>query len=98
MVARGGIGNPYLVKQIDEYFKTGIRLEDPSLNDQKKWCLELAKSMVEEYGEDKALRIFRTIGPRFFNGYPNSKQIKTKITLGVQTIDEFEIALNEYTN
>ena len=96
MVARGGIGNPTLVRQINEYYKSGVRLAGATLDEQKKYCYELAKEMIEEYGEDKALRIFRTIGPRFFNGYSNSKAIKSKITLGVTTLDELKEVLDNY--
>ena len=96
MVARGGIGNPTLVRQINEYYKSGVRLASATLDEQKNYCYELAKEMIEEYGEDKALRIFRTIGPRFFNGYPNSKVIKNKITLGVTTLDELKEVLDNY--
>lgn len=96
MVARGGIGNPFLINQIDEYYKSGVRLENPSLENQKEWCIKLAEMMVNEYGEEKAFRVFRTIGPRFFNGYSNSKQIKTKITLGVSCLNELKYILSEY--
>ncbi|MBR0440294.1 MAG: tRNA-dihydrouridine synthase family protein, partial [Bacilli bacterium] len=49
MVARGAVGNPYLLKQIDNYFKTGERLSDPSLKEQLEWC----KTLGEEVAKDK---------------------------------------------
>ena len=96
MVARGGMGNPILVKQIDEYFKTGIKLPNPTLEEQKMHCYNLAKAIVNEMGEDKGLRIFRQMGPRFFNGFPNSKKIKLKLTLGVSSLDELKDVLDSY--
>lgn len=96
MVARGGIGNPYLIKQINEYYSSGVRLDNPTLEEQKKYCLELLTMMIEQYEEEKALRIFRSIGPRFFSGFPNSKKIKTKLTTGVNSLDDIKEALDNY--
>lgn len=96
MIARGGIGNPYLIKQINEYYSSGVRLANPTLEEQKKYCLELLTMMIEQYEEEKALRIFRSIGPRFFSGFPNSKKIKTKLTTGVNSLDDIKEALDNY--
>ena len=51
MVARGGVGNPFLVTQIDRYFRTGEVLPDPDLPTQVVWCLELADRLIEEISE-----------------------------------------------
>lgn len=85
MVARGGVGNPYLIKQIDEYYKTGERLENPSLKEQIKWCLELADHFIEEKGEDRAIRIYRGIASKFFFGFANVKAIKAKLSNDIRT-------------
>ena len=79
MVARGGVGNPWLIKQIDTYFKTGERLPDVSILEKVQQCLSLADYYIAEKGEATAMRIYRGIAPKFFNGFPNCKQIKTKL-------------------
>ncbi len=68
MVARGGIGNPFLVSQIDHYFKTGERLPNPTISQQIDWCLELADMLVHESGEVTAVRRLRSIAPKFIAG------------------------------
>ena len=67
MVARGGVGNPFLITQIKTFFETGERLPNPSFLEQCEYCLELAKAMVEEKGELTAMRIYRSIAPKFFH-------------------------------
>ena len=77
MVARGGVGNPFLIKQIQTYYATGERLPNPSFLEQCNYCLELAKSMIEEKGELTAMRIYRSIAPKFFSGFANSRILRT---------------------
>ena len=91
MVARGSLGNPFLIKQIDEYFKTGERLPNPSLDEQINYCLELAQSLIEEKGEEKAMRIYRSIAPKFFVGFPNSKDVRRDLA---QNMVSFEYLQN----
>ncbi len=81
MVARGAIGNPYLVKQIDTYYRTGERLPDPSCLDQIKWCLELCDFFIKEKGEETALRIYRGIASKFFSGFANSKHYRKRLSM-----------------
>ena len=97
MVARGGVGNPFLITQIKHYFETGERLANPSFLEQCNYCLELAKSMIEEKGELTAMRIYRGIAPKFFSGFANSRTLRTVLATSltdyqslVNTIEEFK--------
>ncbi|MPN61554.1 putative tRNA-dihydrouridine synthase [bioreactor metagenome] len=94
MVARGGIGNPQLIRQISTYFKTGQRLPDATLDEQIKYSLQLAKMMIEDKGEISAMKIYRTIGPRFFFNFPNCKTIRTAIATTVTTYKDLESIVN----
>lgn len=80
MVARGGVGNPFLCKQIEHYYQTGERLPNPSVKEQIKYCLELADSLIKEKGEEKAMRIYRGIASKFFFGFPNVKAVKARLS------------------
>ena len=97
MVARGGMGNPFLIKQIQHYFETGERLENPSFLEQCEYCLELAKSMIEEKGELTAMRIYRGIAPKFFSGFANSKTLRTVLATSLTTYQSLVNILNEFT-
>jgi len=80
MVARGGVGNPNLIKQIDEYYKSGITLPSASLKENIDYCLELADEMIKEKGEKVGIRIYRSIAPKFFVGISNAKQVKSELS------------------
>jgi len=80
MVARGGVGNPTLIKQIDEYYKSGTILPSASLKENIQYCLELADEMIKEKGEFVGCRIFRSIAPKFFVGINNAKAVKSELS------------------
>ena len=97
MVARGGVGNPFLITQIKHYYETGERLPNPSFLEQCKYCLALARSMIEEKDEFTAMRIYRGIAPKFFSGFANSRTLRTVLATSltdyvslVRIIDEFK--------
>ena len=96
MVARGGMGNPYLIKQIKTYFETGEKLPNPSFLEQCEYCLELAKSMCEEKGELTAMRIYRGIAPKFFSGFANSRVLRTVLATSLTDYQSLVNILDEF--
>ncbi len=98
MVARGGVGHPWLIKQIYTYFRSGHRLKEPTLKQQKKWCLQLAKLLIKEKGEAKAIRCYRSIAPSFFSGFVNSKQIRVKLSSSINTLEDLKMILKTIPN
>lgn len=96
MVARGGMGNPYLIKQIKIYFETGERLPNPSFLEQCEYCLELAKSMCEEKGELTAMRIYRGVAPKFFSGFANSRVLRTVLATSLTDYQSLVNILDEF--
>ena len=97
MVARGGVGNPFLITQIKHYYETCERLPNPSFLEQCDYCLALARSMIEEKDEYTAMRFYRGIAPKFFQGFPNSRTLRTVLATSltdyqslVKIIDEFK--------
>lgn len=95
MVARGGIGNPMLITNINNYFE-GKEIVVPTLEDQIRYCKELAKSMIEEKGEEVAMRIYRAIAPKFFMSFPNSKRLKSRLSIELSKYQDLETILDEY--
>ena len=96
MVARGGVGNPFLITQIKHYYETGERLENPSFFEQCEYCLALARSMVEEKGELTAMRIYRGIAPKFFAGFPNSRTLRTVLATSLTDYQSLVNIINEF--
>lgn len=95
MVARGGIGNPVLVKQIDSYFKDGSIVESSSLEENIQYIRDLADLLTEEKGEYGAMMVLRGIAPKFLNSFPDMKKAKNKLASALTTRDSLERILNE---
>ncbi len=85
MVARGGVGNPHLIRQIDQYYIDGTVLPPISLKENIANLLKLTDMMIEEKGEYRAMRFLRGIAPRFFSNYPNTKKVKFELTTKLTT-------------
>lgn len=85
MVARGGVGNPFLVKQINTYFETGEILQSPTVEENISFLLEYCDQLIEEKGEFLAMRILRGIAPKFLSGYPGYKDVKHTIAQTINT-------------
>lgn len=88
MVARGAMGNPYLITQIDRYFKTGEILPRISLNQQLEYLKEYANKLIDLKGEDVAIRELRGIAPHFLKGYPNLKKYRVKLTTEMISLND----------
>ncbi len=94
MVARGAVGHPYLVTQINHYLDTGERLPDPTPAEQAKYALDFATRLIALKGEETAVRELRGILPHFFSGYPGYKKLRGEIALNIKTVKEVELLLN----
>ncbi len=79
MVARGGVGNPRLITDIDRFYKNKEQLLPPSFVEQKEYCLQLLHNLIDEKGEKRAVTIFRSMGPSFFGNIPNVKELKKQL-------------------
>lgn len=79
MVARGGVGNPFLVTQIDEYYRSGERLPNPTVHQQIEWCIQLADMLIDEKGEECAVRKLRSIAPKFVSGCHRCREYRLRL-------------------
>ena len=95
MVARGGVGNPSLVEEINNHFENK-EFEKPDLRKQIEYCEDLARCYIEEKGEDIAMRIFRGIAPKFFMSFPYAKKVKNRLSLELHNYQDLELILEEY--
>lgn len=95
MVARGGIGNPSLLININNYF-ADKELVTPTLDDQIDYCLELARYLIEEKGEQTAMRVYRGIAVKFFDGFPKAKQLKCRLSTEINEYQDLLRIIGEY--
>lgn len=94
MVARGGVGNPFLITQINHYFETGEILPNPSVLTQIDYAEEYAKRLIDLKGEPVAIRELRGILPKFFSGFPGYKKVRLSLTQNVNSFDGLIRLLN----
>ena len=95
MVARGAMGNPTLISNINKYFDFK-EIETSDLPTQIDYCLALAKSLIEEKGEKVAMRVYRGIATKFFDGFPNSKPLKCRLSTELNTYNDLMSILEDY--
>lgn len=95
MVARGAVGNPLLITNINNYFnKKELVLSD--LDTQIRYCLELGRLLIEEKGENLAMRVYRGIATKFFDGFPKSKQLKCRLSTELNSYSDLTRIIKEY--
>lgn len=95
MVARGGVGNPTLVKQINHYYKTNERLANATLEENLNYLRQFADMLIEEKGEYRAMSILRGIAPKFLDGFPGMKPYKNMFAQSLTTKASLERVLSE---
>lgn len=59
MVGRGAYGRPWFLNQIAKYLKTGQKIPNPSLSDQKNMLINHFEDMLIHYGESAGLKMAR---------------------------------------
>ena len=93
MIGRACRGNPWIFKQINEYLKTGIIPEKPSLEEVREMMLRHARMQLECKGEYTGIREMRKHVAWYTAGYPNSAKLRAKIN-EVETFEELTEFLN----
>ena len=95
MLARGAMGNPTLIKNLNHYFNNE-EMEITSLLEQEKYCEELIIDLIDEKGEDIALRVARGIVTKFFDGFPNSKKLKARLSSELNKFEDYKRIISDY--
>lgn len=85
MVARGGLGNPYLVTQINSLLESGHYEPRPSVMKQVDYAEDFATRLIELKGEVVAIMELRGLIPHFFSGFPGYKKIRAEISTNIVT-------------
>lgn len=95
MVARGALGNPHLIKQISHYFLTGEKLPDATLEDNVNYMLRHAMMLIALKGEVIAIKEMRGIAPKYFAGFPHTKEIRAQLATKIITLEDIKTVLKE---
>lgn len=79
MIGRGVYGRPWFLKQVSHFLKTGEKLSDPSLHEQKDLVLEHFEDMLSHYGEHTGLLMARKHLGWYSKGLTESAEFRAEI-------------------
>ena len=76
MIGRGCYGRPWFPAQVAHFLRTGDRLPDPSLADQRAILLSHYDSMLTHFGTEAGLRLARKHVAWYSRGLPGSAEFR----------------------
>lgn len=79
MVARGVQGNPWLIQEINTYFKEGIRLDLPSPEDKVTVALKQLDLMIKYKSEHRGIMEMRKHAAWYLKGIKGSSKVKNAL-------------------
>lgn len=98
MVARGGLGNPRLITNINHLYRQEPLEADPTVYEEVEWARDFAKRLIDLKGEKVAMMQLRGLIPHFFSGFPGYKKIRAEIAMNIQNFDDLTRILDGIEN
>ena len=95
MIGRGVLGNPWLIREIKEYLKSGKLLKKPTNKEKLEMIKKHYELLVKDKSEKLATLEIRSHAIWYLKGMPNSAEIKNKICSSKSSEEIFKI-LDEY--
>lgn len=97
LVARGGVGNPLLITNIN-HILNGEPLEETTFKKQLIYFNEFKELLVLEKGAQIATSILKGIAPKFFLMFKDKyKDLRCKL-VQAKNINDFDIILSDFSN
>lgn len=97
LVARGGLGNPWIFKRLEQGLREGIDPGEPTMDERIETIREHARLQVEHYGERGLIKLRKHL-PWYFknmNGEGGLKELRSKL-VRITTLAELESALSDF--
>ncbi|BBK37286.1 putative tRNA-dihydrouridine synthase [Allostella sp. ATCC 35155] len=88
MIGRGAYGRPWFLAQAMEFLRSGRRLPDPPLAEQRDILLEHYEAMLGHYGREPGLMVARKHVGWYSKGLPASSEFRARVN---QTHDPEEV-------
>ena len=76
MIGRGSYGRPWLLAQVMEWFRTGRRVSDPTLDEQYDTIAAHYEAMLEHYGTHTGVAMARKHIGWYTKGLPGSAEFR----------------------
>lgn len=94
MIGRAALGNPWLIRQCVQYFKTNTLSQNPSLKQKLMMCKEHAQELISLKGEVIAIKEMRSHSAWYIKGLKKANKYKTKLQI-INTYSDLDLILNE---
>lgn len=94
MVGRGALGNPWVFREINEYFDKGIIIDPPTLDEKCDILLRHIKSAVEYKGEYVGMREARKHTAYYLKGFKNAAKLRN-LAFSMKTLSDLEELIGE---
>lgn len=78
MIGRGSYGRPWFINQANHYLKTGEKLPDPSIEEQRDIVIGHYEDMLQLYGEVNGVRVARKHIGWYASGLPHAAEFRFK--------------------
>ena len=95
MIGRGALGNPWLIKEIDNYLKKGIIISKPTYEERIKMCYKHLDYLLKIKNEKISILEMRSHIAWYIKGMPYHKEIKNLI-FKANTKEEITEILDNY--
>jgi tRNA-dihydrouridine synthase B len=79
MIGRGACGKPWFLRQVMHFLRTGERLPDPSLAEQRDILLEHYDAMLSHYGVEAGVRVARKHLGWYARGFPGAADFRNRV-------------------
>ena len=97
MIGRAAQGKPWIFREIDHYLKTGMHLDNPSIDEIKNITIAHVNELYDFYGENAGLKIARKHISWYTKGLKNSANFRHYMNT-IETVDEQIKIIEDYFN
>ena len=97
MIGRAAQGKPWIFREIDHYLKTGMHLDNPSIDEIKNITIAHVNELYDFYGENAGLKIARKHISWYTKGLKNSANFRHYMNT-IETVDEQIKTIKDYFN
>lgn len=89
-IGRGALGNPYIFKQLEHYFRTGEVLPELTLSEKILVLKEHLNSEIAHRGEENGIKFFRKFYPYYIKGVRGGGAFRGKLV----TEDNYQVIID----
>lgn len=94
MIGRAAIGNPWIFREIKQYFHDGSMPPTPDIKDRVEVCKQHLLHSAQYKGERRGMFEMRKHYTNYFKGFPNFKPFKMKL-MGTEEVETVVNILEE---